>query len=136
MLILETNKKDELAEFSDPRPFEESSLLSVFDVPGVYLIYDSNGPVYGGRSKALRRRLLEHLRGRGNKNVAHLMMAGKPLRFSILTLYSNETREVEAALIASLGLTRFANMIHAGLYENEVGLDRKFARRVMAAPQW
>ena len=118
-----------MKNFSPLRSFEVISLVGVPRVPGIYLICDKNGPVYGGRSKELARRLREHLFQFGSVRVAELIRAGIPLRFSFLPLDITQIHEAEAILIAQIGLTDYANIVHAGLYEDEVGLDASFDRR-------
>src|SRR5450759_4003795 len=101
-----------MKNFSALRPFDSASLVVVPREPGVYLIYDRDGPVYGGRTKDLSRRLREHLLQFGSAKVAELIRAGIPLRFSFLMMDTAEIHEAEGTLIAQLGLTDFANIVH------------------------
>jgi hypothetical protein len=119
-----------MKDFSALKPFDPASILVVVPrTPGLYLIYDQSGPIYGGRSKDLSRRLREHVHQRGSVKIAALIQAGEPLRFSFLPMDIAEIRDAEATLVAQLGLTQYANIVHAGLYKDEVGHDPTFDKR-------
>lgn len=110
----------------DPSHREPFDLLHVGAVPrrsGVYIIYDLAGPIYVGRSRAdIHRRLLSHLNGAGNRNIAmaRRVGAGASLSFTYCLLPAAEQQDVERILIAALGVGNFANLRREGLYEEEL----------------
>jgi len=56
--------------------FNSSNVDSASDAGGIYCIYDETAgdmPAYIGRSNNIRRRLKEHLSGRGSKLIATLV---------------------------------------------------------------
>src|SRR6267142_5563207 len=68
---------------------------------GVYVIHEFDRPLYVGRSKDIRGRLLDHLAERGNRYVAMAVKNGVYLTFTYLELWSEH--QAEKALIEALG---------------------------------
>ena len=68
---------------------------------GVYVIHEFNKPLYVGRSRDIRGRLLDHLAGRGNRYVAMAVRNNLYLIFTYLELWSEH--QAEKALIEALG---------------------------------
>ena len=84
------------------KPFNASNVDSASSSEGIYAIYDetAGGVAYIGRSNNIRRRLKEHLSGRGSKSVAMIMDHGHELWFSFG--HSNNPKGAEAAELARL----------------------------------
>jgi len=85
------------------RPFNSSNVNSAPDAGGIYAIYDETvGDIlaYIGRSNNIRRRLKEHLSGRGSKSIDMLIGQGHDLWFSFG--YSDNPYGAEAAELARL----------------------------------
>ena len=85
------------------KPFNSSNVSSTPETGGIYCIYDETAgdmPAYLGRSNNIRRRLKEHLTGRGSKSVAMLLDHGHKLWFSYGL--SNNPHGSEAAELARL----------------------------------
>jgi GIY-YIG catalytic domain len=119
------NKREGRTRLSpaDRSPFSVKHVKSVPREPGVYIIFDLAGPIYVGRSsRDMRRRLQSHLKGTGNKNIALARRVGaaESLTFSYCPLPATATREVEAHLIAEMGVTKYANLRHEGLFEEDL----------------
>ena len=98
--------------FSPRRSFDFAGMTTVPREPGVYVVYDLAGPVYVGRSRvSIRDRLMAHVTGRGNRNLAlarHVGASGS-LTFSYLCGVAS-VEQAEAQLIRTLGVARFANL--------------------------
>ena len=104
-------------------PFDAQHVAAVPRQSGVYVIYDIAGPIYAGRSKVdIHRRLQSHLNGTGNRNLALARRVGaaSSLSFTYCYLPSAEQADVERVLIATLGVAKFANLRHEGLYEEDL----------------
>ncbi|WP_354634961.1 GIY-YIG nuclease family protein [Planktothricoides raciborskii] len=85
------------------RQFTSSNVDSAPDAGGIYAIYDETAwdmVAYIGRSNNIRRRLKEHLSGRGSKSIDTLIKAGHDLWFSFG--YSDNPHGSEAAELARL----------------------------------
>ncbi|MGQ9865783.1 MAG: GIY-YIG nuclease family protein [Pseudanabaenaceae cyanobacterium] len=83
--------------------FTSSNVNSAPEASGIYAIYDETAwfeVAYIGRSNDIRRRLKEHLSGRGSQTMDTLIKAGHDLWFSFG--YSNNPRGAEAAELARL----------------------------------
>ena len=99
--------------FQPIMPFEKAEVLLVPEASGVYIVYDLAGPIYVGRSALnIRRRLLTHLEGRGNKNIAMALSIGaaSSLSFSFCLLPRADQAHAEAVLIEQIGAIKFANL--------------------------
>jgi predicted GIY-YIG superfamily endonuclease len=82
--------------------FNESWVIPIpAGTSGVYVIHEFNRPLYVGRSGDIRRRLLEHLAGRGNRYITMALKNYVYLTFTYLELASEQ--QAEKALIAALG---------------------------------
>lgn len=104
-------------------PFDAVHVATVPRQSGVYIIYDLAGAVYAGRSRVdIHRRLLSHLHGSGNRNIAIAgrLGAGSSLTFTYCCLPAAEQADVERVLIAALGVGKFANLRREGLYEEDL----------------
>jgi hypothetical protein len=104
-------------------PFDSAHVLAVPRAAGVYIIYDLAGPIYVGRSSVdIHRRLHSHLLGTGNRNVAlaRRIGAAKSISFTYCLIPRSEQADVERVLIAALGVAKFANLRHEGLYEEDL----------------
>ena len=98
--------------FSRRLPFDFAAVATVPHEPGVYIVYDLAGPIYVGRSRvSIRDRLMAHLTGRGNRNLALAIRVGasSSLSFSYLGGIGS-VEQAEAQLIRVLGVSRFANL--------------------------
>lgn len=85
------------------KPFNSGNVNSAPESGGIYCIYDETArdmPAYLGRSKNIRRRLKEHLSGRGSKSVAMLIDHNHKLWFSFG--HSDNPHGAEAAELARL----------------------------------
>jgi predicted GIY-YIG superfamily endonuclease len=109
-----------------PLDLMEFTLDNIDDVPtasGVYIIYEPTGPFYVGRSGSnIQQRLRNHFNGKGNKNVKLAMKIKEfreTLTFTYALISKDSQKEVEGVLIADLSATTRANMIHAGMYEEQ-----------------
>jgi hypothetical protein len=90
-------------EAGEIKPFNSSNVNQAPEVGGIYCIYDETAgdmPAYLGRSNNIRRRLKEHLSGRGSKSVAMLIDHDHDLWFSFG--YSDNPHGSEAAELARL----------------------------------
>ena len=104
-------------------PFTAIHVAKVPRQAGVYVIYDLAGAIYAGRSGVdIHRRLYAHVTGSGNRNIAlaRRVGAGSSLSFTYCCLPKVEQRQVESLLIAALGVGKFANLRHEGLYEEDM----------------
>ena len=107
---------------SERFPYDRDHVLEVPQTSGIYIIFDLVGPVYVGRSGVdIRRRLHNHLTGRGNKNIklARRIGATQSLTFTYCCLPCSEQADVERLLIAALGVANFANLRREGLYDED-----------------
>ena len=103
-------------------PFDYVHVARVPPESGVYIIYDLAGPIYAGRSSVnIHRRLLSHLNGTGNRNIAMARRVGAEasLSFTYCCLPAAEQQDVERILIAALGVGKFANLRFEGFYEQD-----------------
>lgn len=85
------------------RSFNRSNVSDAPEAGGIYAIYDDEvggNVAYIGRSNSIRRRLKEHLSGRGSTTIKMLLDHGHQLRFSFG--YSNNPHGAEAAELARL----------------------------------
>lgn len=108
---------------ADRLPFDYVQIDKVPHSSGVYIIFDLAGPIYVGRSRVdIRRRLLSHFNGTGNKNLALAKRIGasRSLTFTYCCLPATVQADVERLLIAALGVAAFANLRHEGLYEENL----------------
>lgn len=103
-------------------PLNSQQINMVPRESGVYITFDLAGPIYVGRSRVdIRRRLLSHFSGTGNKNLALAKKVGgaSSLTFTYCCLPVDAQADVERLLIAELGVANFANLRHEGLYEKD-----------------
>lgn len=86
------------------KPFDEYCVNSAPSDSGIYAIYDETdhygNVAYIGRSGDIKRRLKEHLAGRGSKTVAMLIQENRDLWFSFG--HSSNAYGAEAAELARL----------------------------------
>jgi hypothetical protein len=117
MFTLNPNKRE---------PFDAFHVLLVPRASGVYVVSDLSGPIHVGRSRVdIRRRLLTHLRGKGNRNIAfgRRVGAAASLDFTYCCLRPEEQADVERILIASFGVATLANLRREGTFEEDDGLE-------------
>ena len=89
------------------QPFDHEHINLSPELPGVYIIYDRDIPVYVGRSAvSIRERLHAHKEGRGNWFL-RLIGPSPTVSFEYETMLSGE--QAESKLIRLLRTKRYAN---------------------------
>ena len=103
-----------MSRFTIKQRFDTLSISKVPNSSGVYIIYDSAGPIYVGRSGvSIRHRLQVHLRQSGNRIIARAIQIGASdsLSFTYYKMLSGVDRDAEAYLIQELGVDKSSRII-------------------------
>jgi hypothetical protein len=100
--------------FETLRPFTREVINGVGSEPGVYIVFDSAGPIYTGRSgKNIQERLIKHVTKRGSRTIKDIMRGGEgqseSLMFSYAYMRSGDERVAEAVLQKGLQGVKFGN---------------------------